>query len=82
MPMKDDDLVPPPVLDKDGVWRDPMPLEAMTPKQRGRYVRMLREDANYMGPRGDLRYAREQVERIVEQSSGPTDESGEPDVSK
>jgi hypothetical protein len=82
MPMKDDDLVPLPVLGKDGVWRDPMPLEAMTPKQRARYVRMLREDADCMGPRGDLRYAREQVERIAEQASGPRDEDGEPDVSK
>ncbi len=80
--MKDDDFVPPPVLGKDGVWRDPMPLEAMTPKQRARYVRMLREDVSRACPRGDLQYAREQVERIVEQATDPTDEDGKPDGGK
>lgn len=63
--MDDPDAPPPPILDKGGVWRDPMALEAMTPKQRARYVRMLREDSNTMGPRGDLQRAREQAEAFI-----------------
>lgn len=43
--MHDLDAPLPPVLDKEGVWRDPLPLEEMTPKQRAGYVRFLREQA-------------------------------------
>lgn len=70
MIMRDPDALPPPILDKDGVWRDPMPIEAMTPKQRRRFVRMLREDSDTMGPRGDLMRAREQVEEVVARAMG------------
>lgn len=73
----DRDAVPPPILGEDGVWYDPMPLEAMTPKQRARYVRMLREDIRRMGPRADLRYAREQVQLIVDQAAGPESDQAE-----
>jgi len=74
--MHDPDALPPPILDKDGVWRDPMALEAMTPKQRARYVRMLREDSNTMGPRGVLRRARELVDEVVARAKegGPAED--------
>jgi hypothetical protein len=66
-------------LDKDGVWRDPMPFDAMTPKQRRRYVKMLREDSDTMGPRGDLQRAREQVDEVVARAKeGAAGEGGRP----
>lgn len=70
--MRNPDIPPPPILGDDGVWYDPMPLEAMTPKQRARYVRMLREDANSMGPKGELQRAREAVQEVIERASIPT----------
>ena len=67
--------------DQDGVWRDPMPLEAMSPRQRGLFVRLLREDAGFGGPKAVMRQARAFVEEIIslaadiERGAGPR-ESG------
>jgi hypothetical protein len=74
--MHEPDAPPPPILDKDGVWRDAMPLEAMTPKQRARYVRMLREDACNAAHKSEIRRAREQLEAFLEVVLNP--ESGDP----
>jgi hypothetical protein len=74
----DPDAPPPPTLGEDGVWYDPMPLEAMTPKQRARYVRMLREDATSMGPRGEIQRAREQVRDVVRRAIVDGSEGDDP----
>ena len=34
-----------PIRDSEGVLRDPIPIDQMTPRQRARYVAMLREEA-------------------------------------
>lgn len=41
--------------DQDGVLRDPMPLEEMTPRQRGLFVRLIHEDAGFAVSRAAMR---------------------------
>jgi hypothetical protein len=75
--MKDTVPLPPPILDEHGIWRDPMPLASMTPRQRGRYVRLLREDAGFAPHGHEMRRAREQLERLLERMCGS--ERGQPE---
>lgn len=69
--MTDPDALPPLVLDENGIWRDPMPLEQMTPRQRARYVRLLREDAGFAPNKVEMRRAREELEAFLDEVLHP-----------
>lgn len=66
------DTLPPPFLDEDGIWRDPIPIEQMTRKQRSTYVKLLREDAGFSHPRSELRQAREQMAEFLAHLAPPS----------